>query len=262
VLKASADAIWNLARETNLNVFAVNWAGPPQTDVDQNQDNAACMGLSLYASLAGAYPGSGIPANQYEAENATIHNLALEANGTGFTGWGYVASWNANNQSVDFKVNFPNAGGRTLTFRYATGAGNASRVITINGTNVVTNQSFAGTGSWSTYNNVNVSYHFPAGFSTISVKFTSSLGSTNYLNLDNLVVTELRITNMSRASDGTIQLTWNSVSGVTYRLQYTASLTSPNWTNLGGAITATGATTSATDSPGSNTARYYRVIIP
>jgi hypothetical protein len=70
VLKASGDAIWNLAREPNLNVFAVNWAGPPQTDVDQNQDNAACMGLSLYASLAGAYPGSGIPANQYEAENA------------------------------------------------------------------------------------------------------------------------------------------------------------------------------------------------
>ena len=30
VLKASADAIWNLARDTNLTVFAVNWAGPTQ----------------------------------------------------------------------------------------------------------------------------------------------------------------------------------------------------------------------------------------
>jgi len=262
VLKASADAIWNLARETNLNVFSVNWAGPTQTDVDQNQDNAACMGLNLFAQQFGAYPGSGIPAIQYEAENATIHNLTLEANGSGFTGWGYIASWNANNQSVDFKMNFPNAGGRTLSFRYAAGAGSASRVIAINGTNVITNRSFAGTGSWSTYNNINVSYNFPAGINTISVKFSSSLGSTNYLNLDNLVVTELQITGVSRASDGTIQLTWNSVSGVIYRLQYTASLTNPNWTNLGGAITATGATTSATDSPGSNAARYYRVIIP
>ena len=262
VLKASADAIWNLAREPNLNVFAVNWAGPPQTDVDQNQDNAACMGLSLYASLAGAYPGSGIPANQYEAENATIRNLTLEANGTGFSGWGYVASWNANNQSVEFKVNFPNAGGRTLTFRYAAGAGTASRVITINGANVVANRSFAGTGNWSTYNNVHLSNHFPAGLSTISVNFNSSLGSTNFLNLDNLVATELRITGVTRAGDGTIQLIWNSVSGITYRVQYKDSLTNPNWSNLGGAITATGATTSATDFPGSNPTRFYRVIIP
>jgi hypothetical protein len=101
VLKASADAIWNLARETNSNVFAVNWAGPPQTNVDQNQDNAACMGLNLFARQYGAYPGSGIPANQYEAENATIHNTLLEANGSGFTGWGYLAGWNAANQWVE-----------------------------------------------------------------------------------------------------------------------------------------------------------------
>ncbi len=117
-------------------------------------------------------------------------------------------------------------------------------------------------GSWSTYSNVNVSYQFPAGPSTITVQYTSSLGSTNYLNLDNLVITELRITGMTRAADGTIKLTWDSVSGVTYRLQYTASLTLPSWINLGTTITATGTTTSATDFPDSNTQRFYRVVIP
>ena len=191
VLKSSADAIWNLARDTNETVFAVNWAGPSQSAVDEPQDDEACMALSLYAEQSGAYPGSGIPANQYEAENATLHNIGLEANGTGFTGWAYLADWNGNGQSVDFNVNFTNAGARTLTFRYAAGTGDASRLISINGVNVFTNQMFVGTGSWTNYDVVSVSYNFSAGPNTISMIFNSALGSTNYLNLDNLTVTAL-----------------------------------------------------------------------
>src|SRR5438552_4049767 len=55
LLKASADAVWNLARDTNTTVFAVNWAGPPQSTVDEAQDNAACMALSRWAQLSGPY---------------------------------------------------------------------------------------------------------------------------------------------------------------------------------------------------------------
>ena len=123
MLQSCANAIWNLARETNATIFAVNWAGPTQANVDQGQHNAAVAALNMWAKQYGAYPGSGIPANRYEAENATVNRIGFEANYAGFTGWGYLAGWNGNNQWVRFDVNFPLPGARTLTFRYAAGAG-------------------------------------------------------------------------------------------------------------------------------------------
>jgi predicted alpha-1,6-mannanase (GH76 family) len=260
VLRASVDAIWNLARDPSATTFSVNWAGPSQTNVDEAQDNAACIALSRFAQQSGNYPGSGLPPNQYEAENATLHNLGLEATYGSFTGWGYVAAWNGDNQWVDFNVNFPTAGGRTLTFRYAAGAGNATRLITINGNNVITNQSFPDTGSWSGYSTVNVSYSFPPGPSTISVKFDSTMGNANFLNLDNMAVTDLQITGLAVSSPGVVQLTWNAVSGLTYRVQYSSALASCFWSNLGSSITATGSIAAGTDSLGNNSARYYRVV--
>jgi hypothetical protein len=262
VLKASADAIWNLARDTTNTVFAVNWAGPAQINVDQGQDNAACAALNLYAKQYGVYPGSGAPANQYEAENATVHNLLLEALYPGFTGWGYIAGWNGNNQWIDFKVHFPTAGGRTLTFRYAAGAGNATRLVAINGSNAFPSQGFANTGSWSSYNTVSVSYFFPAGPSTISVKFDSALGNGNFLNIDHMTVTDLRITDFAVAPPGTVQLTWSAVSGLTYRVQYSGSLPGGLWSNLGSSITATGSDASASDTMGNNARRFYRIVQP
>jgi hypothetical protein len=262
VLKTSADAIWNLARNTTNTVFSVNWAGPAQTNVDQGQDNAACAALNLFANQYGAYPGSGLPPNQFEAENATIHNLLLEGLYGAFTGWGYVAGWLGDNQWIDFKVNFPTAGGRTLTFRYAAGAGDATRLIAINGNNAIANQWFPNTGSWSSYNTVNVSYLFPAGPNTISVKFDSTMGNANYLNLDNMTVTDLRITDFAVSSPGTVQLTWNAVSGLTYRVQYMSGLNGGFWSNLDDWMTATGSIATATDSIGTNSSHYYRVVTP
>ncbi len=262
VLKASADAVWNLARDPANTVFAVNWAGPPQSSGDQGQNNAACAALNLFAQHYGAYPGSGLPANQYEAENATLNRIGLEATYSGFTGWGYLAGWNGDNQWVRFNVNFPTPGGRTLTFRYAAGAGNASRLIAINGVNTFANQPFANTGSWSSYNTVSVSYYFPAGPNTIAILFNSALGSANFLNLDHLVITDLRITDLEVSPSGNVRLTWDSVSGVSYQVQYTTRLPGGAWTNLGSPIPATGATTSKTDTLSGSETRYYRVQIP
>jgi len=262
MLQASANAIWNVARETNNTIFAVNWAGPAQTNVDQGQHNAAVAALNLFARQSGAYPGSGIPANRYEAENATVNHILIEANYAGFTGWGYLAGWNGNNQWVRFDVNFPSAGARTLTFRYAAAAGNATRLIAINGVNTFPNQAFANTGAWTSYTNLSVSANFPAGPSTILVAQNTSLGNANYLNLDHLIVTDLRITKLTAAPNGTLQLTWNAVSGQTYHAQYAGSLTGGGWNNLGNSITATGATATATDTMGGNALRYYRVSSP
>ena len=264
VLKASADAIWNLARNPASNIFSVNWAGPFESGADELEDNAACTALSRFAQQFGAYPGSGIPANQSEAENGTLHNIGLEATYPGFTGWGYIAGWNGDGQWVDFNMNFAAAGARLLTFRYAAGAGNATRLIYINGANAFPNQSFPNTGAWSNYNTISLAYNFPAGQSSISVKFNSSLGSANWLNLDNLTVNsaEILITGFIVAPGGNVSLTWTASNGQTYHVQYRDKLTGGTWINLGGPITASGPTASASDTVGTNREHYYRIVNP
>lgn len=67
--------------------------------------------------------------------------------------------------------------------------------------------------------------------------------------------------NISRTSPSTVVLTWNSVSGQAYQVQYSASLHPPNWTNLS-TNTASGSTMSVTIAVGSNPQGYYRIVVP
>ncbi len=267
VLKASADAIWNLARNPTETIFSTSWAGPWESSVDEGRNNAACAALSRFAQQYGGYPGSGTPYNQFEAENAMIRHIALEATYGDFTGWGYLAAWNANGQSVDFTVNFPTAGTRTLAFRYAAGAGNASRRLRVNGSTVVANLAFANTGSWSTYRTNTVTQYFAAGTSTISLGYSSSSGSANYLNLDNLTIPDLpleqvTIIDLDLSTPGQARLTWNAVPGNSYRLQSCGALTSGSWTNIGTPIWSPGATIQVRVPVGTGAQRYYRVVRP
>jgi predicted alpha-1,6-mannanase (GH76 family) len=124
----------------------------------------------------------------YQAEAGTLHNLSSESIHSGYIGSGYVAGWNSNGQWVDFTVNVPASGEYTLTFRYAAGAGNASRYLYINGNGAVTNLSFPSGSSWSDYRTVTAKVNLNTGDNTISLIFDSNKGSTNYLNLDYLSV--------------------------------------------------------------------------
>ncbi len=264
-LKASADAIWNLARDTNSTVFAVNWLGPAQSTVDQLQDNAACMALNRFAQLIGPYPGSGIPFNQYEAENATIKGIQLEATYGSFTGWGYIAGWNTDGSSVDFHINCAAAGQHSLLFRYAAGAGDAWRVVKVNGNVVSAAQRFPATSDWATYSTGSVALQLPAGPSTVSLIFDASRKSANWLNLDNLTVTgdppeEIRVTASLLSAAGTIHLAWNSRIGETYQVQFNSVPVGGTWTNLGGPVTATAANSMLDDSAPANSVRFYRVV--
>ena len=60
---------------------------------------------------------------------------------------------------------------------------------------------------------------------------------------------------------GTVTLVWSAVAGQSYQLQYSTNLTQTNWTDLGGAITATNGTMTASDSPGSGPQKFYRVVL-
>ena len=117
-----------------------------------------------------------------EAEEGVIHSLGLEASHAGFGGWGYLAGWNADGQWVDFQVE--TTGASSLSIRYAAGAGTASRLIYIDGVNVVADQPFAATTTWDGWATLTVPVALAAGAHTISIIYNRGLGSTGFLNVD------------------------------------------------------------------------------
>jgi predicted alpha-1,6-mannanase (GH76 family) len=190
-LKACADAIWNLARSPEETLFSVSWAGPRMTAFSEPQVCAAVMALNLVASMRGPYPGAGSASLRYEAEDATISGLKLEALYGSFTGWGYVAGWNGNGQRVGFRVEPPTAGEYEIVFRHAAGAGDAHRLVRIDGRTAEARLLFPATGSWSEYASASVRSALPGGAVSIAVVLDAASGSANFLNLDHLLLRPL-----------------------------------------------------------------------
>ncbi len=64
-----------------------------------------------------------------------------------------------------------------------------------------------------------------------------------------------------KQTNGTAAVTWNSVSGQNYRLQYKDGLADPQWHDLLPGVTAGGITTSAASSNGVTSRRMFRVAL-
>jgi hypothetical protein len=64
------------------------------------------------------------------------------------------------------------------------------------------------------------------------------------------------------ATNGAAIVTWNSVAGQTYRLQYKTNLAAPSWTSVLPDLTATGPITVATNNVSGDPQRFYRLIVP
>jgi uncharacterized repeat protein (TIGR03803 family) len=62
-------------------------------------------------------------------------------------------------------------------------------------------------------------------------------------------------------TNGALSLTWSTEAGGTYQPQFSSDLSSGNWTSLGSAVTAAGATLSAMDSVTNGPRRFYRVVL-
>ncbi|MCI0747997.1 MAG: putative Ig domain-containing protein, partial [Verrucomicrobia subdivision 3 bacterium] len=73
-----------------------------------------------------------------------------------------------------------------------------------------------------------------------------------------LVTRELKVTEIA-ITNGIVSLTWSSVPGRNYRVQYKNVLTD-DWSNLGGVINANGVSTTATNNIDANTRRFYRIL--
>jgi uncharacterized repeat protein (TIGR03803 family) len=59
----------------------------------------------------------------------------------------------------------------------------------------------------------------------------------------------------------TLSLTWSTEAGGRYQLQWNADLSSSNWTNLRGPVTAAEATIITTDSVTDAPRRFYRLVL-
>jgi hypothetical protein len=94
-------------------------------------------------------------------------------------------------------------------------------------------------------------------YDTLNPELTATNSFTVMVDTAPLAPRILSITTQNQAA----VLTWTSVSGQTYWVQYNDSLSATNWQNALTNVTAVGTTTSATNLPGSVPYRFYRVLL-
>jgi hypothetical protein len=187
LLVASALGAHELARDPASGAYAADWSVPFALQTTPFLLSATSSAASLFSAVAsslGAPPGD--PPGTYQAEEAVLHGVGVEAKHPGFEGWGYVTGWDQQGQ-VDFLVTVPADGKYDLTFRYATGGATAVRLITVNGTSIPSLM-FPDTGDWSRYGMQSVTVSLVAGDSTITLASNVVAGTMNPLNLDLLSV--------------------------------------------------------------------------
>ncbi|WP_420593558.1 glycoside hydrolase family 76 protein [Deinococcus sp.] len=188
-LNRNADSLWNASR-TPQNGLGLRWVGPVGSPNQASQAAGQLLigGLALLNAGGETANISPLSGSVYEAEAAARSGVGTESLYSGYSGSGYVAGWIAGGQNVTFTV--PSASSRSalVTFRYAGGAGDALRTVTVNGVTQAAALLFTGTGSWNTWNTVSLPLPLNAGSNTVSLNFDSGKGSSNYLNLDHLEV--------------------------------------------------------------------------
>jgi predicted alpha-1,6-mannanase (GH76 family) len=183
VLEVSAQAAWTLARNSTTGFFANDWRGPPMSTAAIEAETSSASALNLFASLCGPYPTNSSDA--YEAEDAVLDHVGLDATHAGFSGWGYVAGWTGAQQSVEFDLQAISDGNYDVLLDYAAAAGDAIRSLTVNRVVVQAQLRFPSTGSWDKWSEITTRVHLSAGANAIKLTYEST-GSAASLNLDKL----------------------------------------------------------------------------
>lgn len=127
---------------------------------------------------------TGVDKAAYEAEFASGSGTSTNTNHTGYTGTGFVDSFDVSGDSVTFDTHVSTAGTYQVTLRYANATGGtATRTVTIDGT-VVGTVSMPSLANWDTWATANLSVGLSAGHHTISISWAS--GDSGAINLDSL----------------------------------------------------------------------------
>ncbi len=187
LLQANVTQAWDHRRSSD-GLVGANWSAPTAAGRLQSLTAAAAVSalqVVPFTGYSGIQPGTGI----YDAENAVTTQLGAESSNAGFLGRGYLAGWNSEGQAVTFHVNTAGAGAHELRLRYAAAAGEATRRILVNGVEIGSNHRFPGTASWSDWAETDLdNVDLAAGHNTVRVEYAGGSGSSQYLNLDRLVV--------------------------------------------------------------------------
>ncbi|OUC95210.1 PQQ-dependent sugar dehydrogenase [Streptosporangium minutum] len=121
-----------------------------------------------------------VAGDDYQAENATISQGAVDDKHAGFTGTGFVDYANVAGSYVEFTVNAATAGNYGLAFRFANGS-TADRPmdVSVNGVRVSAGLSFPGTGAWTTWVERTVTAGLVAGANKVRATATTAGGGPN-----------------------------------------------------------------------------------
>ncbi len=132
----------------------------------------------------GTDPGQANVTTTFQAENAVVVSGAVETEHSGYTGSGYVNTDNAAGSYIEFSLTAPQADAYELTFYYAAESGNRYGSIQVNGSTVVANIDFNGTGSWTTWGTASATVNLNAGDNTIRLRAEQSGGLANIDKMD------------------------------------------------------------------------------
>jgi hypothetical protein len=76
-----------------------------------------------------------------------------------------------------------------------------------------------------------------------------------------LVAQRPQVTSITPTANGGYAITFVTIAGKTYRVEYKDSLDDPSWTPLDAGVTATGDRLTVNDDPGSSLQRFYRIVV-
>ncbi|MBB5080467.1 fibronectin type III domain-containing protein [Nonomuraea endophytica] len=204
---------------------------------------ARLLTLGLLLSMLPAPTPTAVLAD-YQAEDATISQGAVESNHAGYTGTGFVNLDNLVGSSVEFTVSAAEAGPVPLTIRYANGT-TGVRPMSVTAGGATQAKDFPPTGAWTTWMETTVTVTLAAGQNAVRLTSTAADGGPN---LDRLVTgtpdaqppTTPANPRVTATTSSAITLTWDAatdnVGVIGYRVyEGTTQVAAP--TGTGAAIT-------------------------
>ncbi|WP_426502719.1 CBM35 domain-containing protein [Dactylosporangium sp. McL0621] len=183
----------------NGTVLAAGAAFPPTANWDtwavkalSAPVHAGANTVRITAATAGGNPNldyldavAGSAPVDYQAEDCTVSQGAVESNHAGYTGTGFVNGDNVAGAYVECTATVAVAGQRTVIVRYANGTTSARPMaVSVNGAAPVT-VSFPPTANWDTWAPAELTAPFAAGANTVRLTATTANGGPN---LDRLSV--------------------------------------------------------------------------
>ncbi|NOS72886.1 MAG: Ig-like domain-containing protein, partial [Verrucomicrobia bacterium] len=99
------------------------------------------------------------------------------------------------------------------------------------------------------------------GLDTFTYRASDGLTNSEITTVSMTVSNRPFIITSVTLNSGIATVTWNSQTGLTYRVQYKDSLAAANWSDATPEVTATNISTSLTNFVGNNPQRFYRVQI-